>query len=252
MLFVRLAASSKPSQDAPTLISSPVDVKPKIKLLTQTGSQAKSRAPASRPTATPPNTDDSEGANQPQPVESSSCNAGVSPAASACGGNVVAARLLDLGKKLIEATREGRIEQVRHLVEGSGAPFTSDWLGTTALHVAAQCGHADIAEILVRGGVNRDARTKLERTALHLAAQSGSFDIVDLLLNYKSDVNARDMLRMTPLHWAVERGHLMVAERLLIAGADVDSSNKFLLTPLDIARESGFHDMIELLKVRLV
>lgn len=166
--------------------------------------------------------------------------------------NAVTARLIDTGKRLLEATRAGQIEHVRHLVVNSGAPFTSDWLGTTALHLAAQNGHAEIAEILLRGGVNRDARTKLERTALHLAAQVGSLEVVDLLLTHGADVNARDMLKMTPLHWAVERDHLYVVDRLLIAGADVDAESKFKLTPIDIARNSKFYDIIELFEVRYI
>lgn len=167
--------------------------------------------------------------------------------ASINGGNAAAARLLDLGKRLLEATREGQIEAVRQLVVDQGAPFTSDWLGTTALHVAAQNGFVEIAEILLNGGVNRDAKTKLERTALHLAAQSGSAEIVDLLILSGADVNARDMLKMTPLHWAVERGHFSVVERLLVSGADLFLKSKFQLTPVDIARNSECYDVIELL-----
>uniref|UniRef100_A0A6G1SII2 GA-binding protein subunit beta-1 n=1 Tax=Aceria tosichella TaxID=561515 RepID=A0A6G1SII2_9ACAR len=264
MLLLRLAAS-KQAPDAPTLISSQVDIKPKVKSQSHTTTAHKSRhrgVPTPSPEGDSSNSNNNDnntttanniGASRQQPVESSttsSSGTSLGPGLVGIGGcgNVAAARLLDLGKRLIEATREGRLEQVRQLVEDSGAPFTSDWLGTTALHVAAQLGYSDIAEILVRGGVNREARTKLERTALHLAAQSGSLEIVDLLVNHGSDVNARDMLRMTPLHWAVERGHVFAAERLLIAGADFELTNKFLLTPLDIARESGSYEMIELFK----
>ena len=172
-----------------------------------------------------------------------------SASSNSTAGNAAAARLTDMGKKLLEAARESQVDKVRQLVVNSGAPFTSDWFGTTALHLAAQNGHAEIAEILLRGGVNRDARTKLERTALHLAAQNGSLDVVDLLLLHGADVCARDMLKMTPLHWAVERGHILVAERLLIAGSDVNARSKFQLTPIDIAKNSKFSGMLDLFKV---
>ena len=261
MLLLRLA-TSKQAPDAPTLISSSpvVDIRPKAaKSQSQTTThKSRHRAQQQQPSTTQTaDTCNSNGNANPvnqlhnhQPVESSDGTVSSLGATGVAGGNnVAAARLLDLGKKLIEATREGKLEQVRQLVEQSGAPFTSDWLGTTALHVAAQQGHANIAEILVRGGVNREARTKLERTALHLAAQSGCLEIVDLLVTHGSDVNARDMLRMTPLHWAVERRHVFVAERLLIAGAEIEIRNKFLLSPLDIARESGSYEMIDLFKV---
>lgn len=169
---------------------------------------------------------------------------------SSSSGHVVSARLIDMGKKLLEATREGQTEQVRQLVVDSGAPFTSDWMGTTALHLAAQHGHSEIADILLRGGVNRDARTKLERTALHIASQGGHLEVVNLLLIHGSDIDARDMLKMTPLHWAVERNHLRVAQRLLQAGADISAKSKFQLTPIDMAHNSEYYDMMDLFKVR--
>lgn len=164
-------------------------------------------------------------------------------------GNVAYSSNIDLGKRLLDAARDGRTDRVRQLVVTSGAPFTSDWLGTTALHLASQNGHIEIASILLSAGVNKDARTKLERTALHLAAQNGSLEIVSLLLDHGSDINARDMLRMTPLHWAVERGHPEVIKRLLISGADIFAKSKFFLTPLDIARNSRYLEVIELFKV---
>lgn len=153
-----------------------------------------------------------------------------------------------MGKRLLNAAREGQVDHVRQLVVSSGAPFTSDWLGTTALHLAAQHGHAEIAEILLRGGVNRDARTKLERTALHLAAQSGSLPVVESLLIHGSDINARDMLKMTPLHWAVDRRHIDIVRRLLVGGADVQAKSKFQLTAMEIAQNSGYYEIVELLR----
>lgn len=164
-------------------------------------------------------------------------------------GNAAAARLLDLGKRLLEATKEGKVGLVRELVVDSGAPFTSDWLDTTALHIAAQNGFSEIAEILIQGGINKDARTKLKRTPLHLAAQSGSLEVVDLLIRNGSDVNCCDMLKMTPLHWAVERRHICVVRRLLMANADYKIKSKFQLTPLDIAKNSSFFEIVELFKV---
>ncbi|XP_021925309.1 GA-binding protein subunit beta-2-like isoform X3 [Zootermopsis nevadensis] len=47
----------------------------------------------------------------------------------------------------------------------------TEHLGTSPLHLAAQYGHATTAEVLLRAGISRDARTKVERTPLHVAAQ---------------------------------------------------------------------------------
>jgi len=55
-------------------------------------------------------------------------------------------------------------------------------LGTSPLHLAAQHGHYSTADVLLRAGVSRDARTKVDRTPLHMAAAEGHTVIVELLV----------------------------------------------------------------------
>ncbi|KAK7877996.1 hypothetical protein WMY93_031342 [Mugilogobius chulae] len=141
--------------------------------------------------------------------------------------------LVDLGKRLLEAARKGHDDEVRNLM-ANGAPFTTDWLGTSPLHLAAQHGHYSTADVLLRAGVSRDARTKVDRTPLHMAAAEGHSVIVELLVRRRRH-NAKDMLKMTALHWAAQHGHHGVAETLIKHGADVHSLSKFDKTPFDIA-----------------
>ncbi|XP_067136066.1 GA-binding protein subunit beta-1 isoform X4 [Centruroides vittatus] len=155
--------------------------------------------------------------------------------------------LVDLGKRLLESARLGETEEVRQLMT-NGAPFTTDWLGTSPLHMAAQYGHLATAEVLLRAGISRDARTKVDRTPLHVAGQEGHVEIVELLLRHGADIEAKDMLKMTPLHWAVERGNISVIHSLLRHGADVNISNKFDKTPIDIAIDNNRNDLIQLLQ----
>ncbi|XP_017285149.1 GA-binding protein subunit beta-2a [Kryptolebias marmoratus] len=142
--------------------------------------------------------------------------------------------LVDLGKRLLEAARKGNDDEVRNLM-ANGAPFTTDWLGTSPLHLAAQHGHYSTADVLLRAGVSRDARTKVDRTPLHMAAAEGHTVIVELLIRSGADINAKDMLKMTALHWAAQHGHHGVAETLVKHGADVHARSKFDKTPFDIA-----------------
>lgn len=67
-------------------------------------------------------------------------------------------------------------------------------LGTSALHFAAQNNHLEVAEVLLRAGISRDARTKVDKTPLHMAAYEGHHEMVQLLLNYGADVDSRDMV----------------------------------------------------------
>lgn len=68
-------------------------------------------------------------------------------------------------------------------------------LGTSPLHLAAMNNHLDTCEVLLRAGISKDARTKVDRTPLHLAVYEGHDRIVELLLKNKCDVNATDMVR---------------------------------------------------------
>ncbi|XP_056154069.1 GA-binding protein subunit beta-2a [Lampris incognitus] len=155
--------------------------------------------------------------------------------------------LVDLGKRLLEAARKGQDDEVRNLM-ANGAPFTTDWLGTSPLHLAAQHGHYSTADVLLRAGVSRDARTKVDRTPLHMAAAEGHTVIVELLVRSGADINAKDMLKMTALHWAAQHGHHRVAETLVKHGADVHALSKFDKTPFDIAVDIQHTELMLLLQ----
>ncbi|MBZ3872854.1 GA-binding protein subunit beta-1 [Sciurus carolinensis] len=158
--------------------------------------------------------------------------------------------LVDLGKKLLEAARAGQDDEVRILM-ANGAPFTTDWLGTSPLHLAAQYGHYSTTEVLLRAGVSRDARTKVDRTPLHMAASEGHASIVEVLLKHGADVNAKDMLKMTALHWATEHNHQEVVELLIKYGADVHTQSKFCKTAFDISIDNGNEDLAEILQIAM-
>lgn len=98
------------------------------------------------------------------------------------------------GKNLLAASRDGSAGEVSILL-AKGAPMTTDWLGTSPLHLAALHGHQDIAEILMRSGCSKDARTKVDKTPLHLAATEGHPDLVECLLRTGSEVDSKDMVR---------------------------------------------------------
>lgn len=155
--------------------------------------------------------------------------------------------LVDLGKRLLEAARKGQDDEVRTLM-ANGAPFTTDWLGTSPLHLAAQYGHYSTAEVLLRAGVSRDARTKVDRTPLHMAAADGHAHIVELLVRNGADVNAKDMLKMTALHWATEHHHRDVVELLIKYGADVHAFSKFDKSAFDIALEKNNAEILVILQ----
>ncbi len=48
--------------------------------------------------------------------------------------------------------------------------------------------------MLLRAGISRDARTKVDRTPLHMAAYEGHDQMAQLILNYGAEVDSRDMV----------------------------------------------------------
>nr|XP_039265409.1 GA-binding protein subunit beta-1-like [Styela clava] len=155
--------------------------------------------------------------------------------------------LTDLGKNLLEAARYGDEEKVRTLLT-KGASFTTDWLGTSPLHLAAQNGHQNTALLLMRAGMSCNARSKVDKTPLHLATQSGHIGLVEALIKHGAGINALDMLKMTPLHWASVKNHKEVALCLLQNGADRTLKSKFDKTALDICMEESHFALADILK----
>ncbi|XP_015177007.1 PREDICTED: GA-binding protein subunit beta-2 [Polistes dominula] len=158
-----------------------------------------------------------------------------------------ASSIVELGKQLLHSAKHGDTDSVRELM-CKGAPFTTDCLGTSALHFASKYNHIETAEVLLRAGISRDARTKVDRTPLHLAAYEGHHQMAHLLLKYGADVDSRDMLKMTPLHWAVQKEHIECMNILLEYGADKNANSKFDKTPMSLALELGKSYLIEILQ----
>ena len=77
------------------------------------------------------------------------------------------------------AAKQSRLPAVQQL---KSLPLCVLQLGTSPLHLAAQHGHYSTADVLLRAGVSRDARTKVDRTPLHMAAAEGHSVIVELLV----------------------------------------------------------------------
>lgn len=107
---------------------------------------------------------------------------------------------------LIEATRAGDSDAVASLIaEGADLNLaTGD--GMTALHWAAQSGHADILDLLLEAGAEVDPTTRIgSYTPLHIASGQGSSEIVAALLAAGADVNATTTTSLvTALHLAAQ------------------------------------------------
>ncbi|KAJ3109764.1 hypothetical protein HDU96_007096 [Phlyctochytrium bullatum] len=83
--------------------------------------------------------------------------------------------------------------------------------------------------------------------SLHHVALAASSDMLCLLLKHGVDVEAKDSLQYTPLAWAVERGRPDVMQILLDHGADPHTRNWEKNTPLHLAAACGRSQMLRTL-----
>ena len=89
------------------------------------------------------------------------------------------AYLAGLAQQIFRAASEGRVEDIRRLVEqGGDAQAHEQEYGWTALHGAAQLGHAKVVKVLVELGADVHAHKKDGWTALHHAASGGRVEAI--------------------------------------------------------------------------
>ena len=145
---------------------------------------------------------------------------------------------------LYTASRYGRTEQARILLElGADANIKTD-NQQTALHSATSYGHFEVAKLLLQHGAFVLSMNGNNATPLHYAL---SAEIVQLLLENSADLEAEDVEKFTPLCYAAGRGNIEVVEKLIQSGADIHARNHDQQTPLHIAAEAGKAEMVEFL-----
>jgi ankyrin repeat protein len=149
---------------------------------------------------------------------------------------------------LFDAVRAGDAEKAKALLQGDpklAEARTED--GSTALHLAALEGQAAIAQLLLAGGAQVNARGLREETPLHMAMYDGRREVAELLLASQADVNARNTAGETPLHLAARKGYSELVELLLDHQAEVNTKDGQDATPLHAAAAAGHTEGVKLL-----
>ena len=98
------------------------------------------------------------------------------------------------------AAKTGNIDALSgHLKSATDINSRDRKFGITPLAWAALAGHAEIAELLLRGGADVNAKNRDAGTALHGAAFFGRIEVAALLLDNGANTNAKHESGDTPL-----------------------------------------------------
>jgi uncharacterized protein len=98
----------------------------------------------------------------------------------------------DQGKALIEAAKQGDLEQVRELLNKRADVNARNINRMTALMSAAMKRNLDVVKFLIEKGSDVNARTDRGMTALMFAAAEGKLEAVKLLIEKGTDPSAKD------------------------------------------------------------
>ncbi len=128
---------------------------------------------------------------------------------------------------VIEAAKLGDLARIDALIDGGAPVDAAEADGSTALHWAAQRGHADIVAALIEAGADPNARTRYGITALVLAANNGDTTVVRRLLAAGADANATSREHQSALMSAARNGRVATVNTLIESGADVNATEEF-------------------------
>lgn len=109
------------------------------------------------------------------------------------------------GSALHVAAEQGHAETAMRLLEAGADPDERDAMGCTPLRYAIMEGHVAVGEVLVSFNADLDAPVSEGKTELHLASM-GNAGLVDWLLRHGADPNVKDKQGLTPLAWATMTG----------------------------------------------
>ena len=110
---------------------------------------------------------------------------------------------------LIEASKNGKIDQVKVFLNLGVDVNATDYHKKSSLYHATVAGDLEVVKLLLQHGADSNSKT-YQKSLLHFAANYGYLEIAKLLLQNKADVNSKDNYADTPLHSASKSGNLEV------------------------------------------
>jgi TonB family protein len=157
---------------------------------------------------------------------------------------------------LITAASQGRVDEVRTLLDQGIDVNARNEDGWTPLLFAALGGHAEVVALLLEWDADVNVSNKAGWTPLIAAALSGHTEIVGLLLEHGADPHARSMRTpdgdsaLTALIVAARYGYAEVVNALVDGGAEVNATTQNGVPALEAAASGGHPEVVTLLVER--
>ncbi|XP_048250649.1 uncharacterized protein LOC124152553 [Haliotis rufescens] len=141
----------------------------------------------------------------------------------------------------------GHVDIVKYVLSQNVADINSRGrYGRTPLMVAAENGHRQVFDLLVREGADVTLVDDGRNNILHVACLGGHVDVVKYVLSQKvTDINSRRQYGRTPLMVAAVKGHRQVFDLLVTQGADVTLVDDGRNNILHVACLGGHVDMVK-------
>ncbi|EAY15712.1 ankyrin repeat protein, putative [Trichomonas vaginalis G3] len=104
------------------------------------------------------------------------------------------------------------------------------------LHIASENGNLNLVKLLIKGGCDKESKSKFGETPLIWASANGHLEIVKYLISVGADIDAKTRYGWTPLIHASYNECLEVVKYLISAGADKDAKTKYGTTALSFSK----------------
>ncbi len=148
-----------------------------------------------------------------------------------------------------QAALDGNFTEVKHNIDDSLDPNTTDADGHTALMFSAFNGHLNIVNYLIEKKVDVNQGNVNDRTALMLASSGPFNETVIALLDAGADIDRIDNIEhFTALMFAASEGQMAVVKTLLDRGANktlVDTDGD---SAIDFAIQNGHLQVADFIK----
>ena len=150
---------------------------------------------------------------------------------------------------LMLAAQKGHFEMIEILLKHTSIGINmQDAYGATAILLAVREGHFDIVERLLKANANIEiVDFQVGRSALRCAAERDSAEIVALLLKYNADPSVKDRERGTAILRAVNRGAARVLEEMMNHDVDIECVDEDGQSLLHGAARNGYEKIARML-----